>query len=112
MDTRTNSIAPFREVNSPSVESFHNWSSNGRWLVVSSRRDDGNFTRPFFAHVDAEGHATKPFELPTDDPNYHREFMKSYNVPEFMRGAVTIKPQDFADALKKPATQAQYSGRK
>jgi hypothetical protein len=108
MDLQTDSIAPFREVNSPSVESFHNWSSNGRWIVVSSRRDDGNFTRPFFAHVDADGHATKPFELPTDDPNYHREFMKSYNVPEFMRGPVTIRPQEFADALKKPATQAVF----
>ena len=99
---------PFKEVNSPSVESFHNWSSNGRWIVVSSRRDDGNFTRPFFAHVDENGHGTKPFELPSDDPNYHREFMKSYNVPEFMQGPVTVKPQTFADALKKPATAAKY----
>lgn len=112
MDMQTGEIGPFEEVNSPSVESFHNWSSNGRWIVISSRRDDGNFTRPFFAHVGKDGHATKPFELPTDDPNYHREFMKSYNVPEFMRGPVTVKPQDFADALKKPATQAKYVGRK
>ena len=112
MDLKTGEIGPFQEVNSPSVESFHNWSTNGRWIVISSRRDDGNFTRPFFAHVDENGHATKPFELPTDDPNYHREFMKSYNVPEFMRGPVAVKPQDFADALKKPAVQAKYGGRK
>ena len=26
--------------------------------------------------------------------------MKSYNIPEFMRGAVSIKPQQFADVLK------------
>jgi len=112
MDLQTDSIAPFHDVNSPSVESFHNWSSNGRWIVVSSRRYDGNFTRPFFAHVDKDGHATKPFELPCNDPNYHREFMKSYNVPEFMRGPVTISPQQFADALKKPATPATFAGRK
>ncbi len=108
MDMQTGEIGPFKEMNSPSVESFHNWSSNGRWIVVSSRRDDGNFTRPFFAHVDQQGHATKPFELPTDDPNYHREFMRSYNLPEFMRGPVTVTPQEFADALKKPAVQANY----
>jgi Tol biopolymer transport system component len=112
MDLQTNEVRRFDEVNSPSVESFHNWSSNGRWIVVSSRRDDGNFTRPFFAHVDENGHATKPFELPTNDPNYHREFMKSYNVPEFMLGPVTVKPQDFADALKKPVTQAKLSEKK
>lgn len=110
MDMTTDRIRPFDEVNSPSVESFHNWSSNGRWIVVSSRRDDGNFTRPFFAHVDKDGHATKPFELPTEDPNYHREFMKSYNVPEFMLGPVTVTPQDFADALKKTAVQAKFKG--
>ena len=112
VDLQTGEAGPFEAVNSPSVESYHNWSSNGRWIVVSSRRDDGNFTRPFFAHVDKDGHATKPFELPTDDPNYHREFMKSYNVPEFMRGPVTLKPQEFADALKKPAVEAKYVGRK
>jgi hypothetical protein len=112
MDLSADRIRPFDEVNSPSVESFHNWSSNGRWIVISSRRDDGNFTRPFFAHVDTAGHATKPFELPTDDPNFHREFMKSYNVPEFMRGPVTVTPQQFADELKKPATPATFSGRK
>ena len=111
-DLEANTIVPFDAVNSPSVESFHNWSSTGRWIVVSSRRADSNFTRPFFAHVDKDGHATKPFELPCDDPNYHREFMKSYNVPEFMRGPVTFKPQDYADALKKPATAAKFAGRK
>ena len=26
--------------------------------------------------------------------------MKSYNIPEFMRGPVTIKPQEFADVLR------------
>lgn len=108
MDLQTDSIRPFTEVNSPTVESYHTWSQSGRWIVFSSRRDDGNFTRPFFAHVDAEGHASKPFELPSDDPNYHRELMKSYNVPEFLLGPVEIAPQTFADALKKEAKPAVY----
>jgi hypothetical protein len=112
MDLQTDSIRPMKEVNSPSVESYHTWSRNGRWVVFSSRRVDGNFTRPFFAHVDADGHATKPFELPSEDPNYHRELMKSYNVPEFLTGPVEITPQTFADALKKDARQAQYAGRR
>jgi len=108
LDLNTGEAAPLEGANSKSVESFHNWSSNGRWIVVSSRRDDGNFTRPFFAHVDADGHASKAFELPTDDPNFHREFMKCYNVPEFMRGRVEISPQQYADALKKPAEKAKF----
>ena len=95
---------PLKEANSDDTESYHSWSSNGRWIVFSSRRTDGVFTRPFFAHVDADGHATKPFELPMEDPNHHRQLLRSYNVPEFMRGPVEVKPQEFARVLKSEGT--------
>ena len=93
-------IRPLQELNSPDTESYHSWSSNGRWVIFSSRRDDGGYTRPFIAHVDADGKGSKPFELPQADPDYHRQFMKSYNIPEFMRGPVEVKPQEFARVLK------------
>ena len=99
-DLQTGAVRPMDEINSKDTESYHSWSSNGRWVIFSSRRTDGNFTRPFIAHVDQDGHGSKPFELPQKDPNYHHEFMKSYNIPEFMRGPVTITPQQFADVLK------------
>ena len=92
---------PFEELNSPDTESYHSWSSNGRWVVFSSRRDDGGYTRPFIGHVDANGRGSKPFELPQADPDYHRQFMKSYNIPEFMNGPVEHSPQEFADVLKR-----------
>ena len=99
---------PLKEVNSKSTESYHSWSSNGRWVVFSSRRYDGNYTRPFFAHIDKDGKASKPFELPCADPDYHRQFLRSYNIPEFMHGPVTISPQDFADALKLDGEPVKY----
>ena len=99
---------PITAVNSDDTESYHSWSSNGRWLVVSSRRDDGTFTRPFFAHVDKEGHWSKPFELPQQDPDYHRQFLRSYNIPEFMHGPVKIAPQTFADVLKGEGESVKY----
>ena len=102
---------PWTEVNSDNTEAYHTWSSNGKWIVFSSRRDDGNFTRPFFAHVDASGRATKPFELPAEDPDCHRRLLKSYNIPELMRGPVTISPQTFADALKGEAQPATFVSR-
>jgi len=55
---------------------------------------------PFFAHIDADGHASKPFELPMQDPDRHRQLLKSYNVPELMRGPVKLTPQQIADVLK------------
>ncbi len=100
MDLQTGSVRAMDEINSKDTESYHSWSSNGSWVIFSSRRNDGNFTRPFIAHIDENGQGSKPFELPQADPNYHQEFMKSYNIPEFMRGPVTVTPQQFADVLK------------
>lgn len=108
MNLQTGDIAPLQPVNSPTPESYHVWSSNGRWIMFSSRRDDGNFTRPFFAHVDKNGKATKPFELPQENPDYHRQLLKSYNIPEFMKGAVEFTPQEFADVLKGEATDVKF----
>ena len=111
LDLQTGEVRNIEEINSPDTESYHSWSSNGRWVVFSSRRYDGNYTRPFFAHIDQNGKAGKPFELPSADPDYHRQFLKSYNVPEFMRGPVTIRPQQFAEVLKQDATPVKYVGR-
>ena len=108
MDLTTGLARNMKEMNSPDVESYHSWSSNGRWVVFSSRRYDGNYTRPFFAHVDKDGHVSKPFELPCADPDYHRQFMRSYNIPEFMHGPVTIRPQDFANILKGNGEPVKY----
>jgi len=52
LDLTTGEARNMKELNSDDVESYHSWSSNGRWVVFSSRRYDGNYTRPFIAHVD------------------------------------------------------------
>ena len=111
LDLQTGKVRMMEELNSPDTESYHSWSSNGRWMVFSSRRYDGNYTRPFIAHIDSNGRGSKPFELPSADPDYHRQFLKNYNVPEFMRGPVTIKPQQFAAAIKQYAQPVKYVGR-
>ena len=108
VDLKTGQVRAMDELNSPDTESYHSWSSNGRWVVFSSRRDDGNYSRPFMAHIDKDGKGTKPFELPCADPDYHRQFMKCYNIPEFMRGPVTIRPQSFADVLKGDGEPVKY----
>lgn len=77
--------------NSADTESFHNWSVNSRWLVFSSRRDDGLFTRPYFCHVDEKGCVSKAFMLPQQNPrNFYRDRFLSFNVPDFV-----IAPTDF-----------------
>ena len=80
-----------QNANSTDTESYHSWSSNSRWIVFSSRRIDGLYTRPYFAYIDEEGNASKPFLLPQKDTDYYHRFMKSYNIPEFITGKVSSK---------------------
>ncbi len=100
MDLQTMQVRSMTEINSPDVESYHSWSSNGRWVVFSSRRYDGNYTRPFIAYIDENGRGHKPFELPQETPDMHRRFLRCYNVPEFMQGPVEVSPQDFASFIR------------
>ena len=78
---------PMVAANSDDTESFHNWSTNSRWLVLSSRRDDGLYTRPYFCHVDIDGNVTKAFMLPQRNPRrFYRDRFFSFNVPDFVIG--------------------------
>ena len=110
-DLKTGEVRAMDEMNSDDTESYHSWSSNGRWVVFSSRRYDGVFTRPFIAHIDAQGQGSKPFELPTKDPDLHRQFLKSYNVPEFMKGPVKLSPQEVASKLKDDGKPITYKSK-
>ncbi len=91
IDLATGEARNVEEINSPSEpDSYHSWSSNGRWIVFSSRRDDGSYTRLYFSHCDELGHFSKPFVLPIRDPHETLELTRSYNVPEFTKEPVKI----------------------
>ena len=85
LDLATGESRPMTGANSDDTESFHNWSTNSRWLVLSSRRDDGLFTRPYFCHIDTQGRVSKAFMLPQRNPRrFYRGRFLSFNVPEFI----------------------------
>lgn len=109
IDLETGESRPMDEVNSNDVDSFHTWSSDGRWMVFSSRRDDGLYTKPYFTHVDAQGKASKPFLLPQKDPvRFYKRLMKSYNLPAFTTGKVTVSKRRLTDVLRRsPGTDVQ-----
>lgn len=91
----------WREVNSDDADSYHSWSSTGRWIVISSRREDGQYTRLYLARVAEDGTATKPFVLPQKDPEHNRKRFKSYNVPELNIEPIRIDYRKLVDAAKK-----------
>lgn len=85
-------------LNSKEVESYHAWSSSGRWILFSSRRIDGRYTRLFLAWMDRDGKLYKPFLLPQKSPEYNTLRLKSYNIPEFIKEEATL-PDDQIENL-------------
>lgn len=98
-------------INSEQTESYHTWSFNGKWLVFSSRRLDGLFTRPYFAHMDPQGAFTKPFILPQKDPLFYDKFLKSYNIPELVKAKVTLDPRIISGEMDKEAIKVKFEGK-
>ena len=72
------------------ADSYHSWSSNGRWAVFGSRRLDGRYTRLYIGYFDKDGKAHKPFLLPQEDPRMNEWRLKSFNVPELVTGKVVL----------------------
>jgi hypothetical protein len=87
------------KTNSADVDSYHSWSSNGRWMVFSSRRDDGSYTRLYIAYFDQEGNSYKAFMLPQEDPEDNLMRLKSYNVPELTKDVIQINSSQLRDVI-------------
>jgi WD40 repeat protein len=97
------------ELNSECTDSYHSWSSNGKWLVFSSKRTDGLTARPYMAYIGENGNSSKPFVLPQKDPEFYNRFLKSYNIPEFSSIKIDLNPGRIRRVASAPATQAGWS---
>lgn len=109
LDLEKRSFRPLNEINSSDTESYHSFTPDGHWMVFSSRRDDGAYTRPYFTHFDATtGTFTKPFILPQEDPAHHDRRMFSYNIPEFATGPITRSPKEIRRLAEQPSADAKF----
>lgn len=111
MDLHTHDIQPLTALNSDRSESYPTFSSNGRWVMTASRRDDGNYTRPYIAYFDSEDRCHKPFELPQRDPAFYILSLCSYNRPEFMAEPIRHTSQQFAAQSAQAPIRALYQGK-
>ena len=101
LDLETMESWPLEAANSPDTDSFHSWSSSGRWMVFSSRRGDGLYTRPYFTYINEKGEASKPFLLPQKDPvAYYKRLMDSYNIPAFMNGPLKMSKHKIVSEIR------------
>lgn len=100
LDLTTGELKPLDAINSEEVESYHSWSSNSRWMVFSSRRDDRLYTRPYFTYISEDGTFHKPFLLPQRSPlKHYRDILHAYNIPELISGEVKVNPHEIAKVM-------------
>lgn len=99
-DAKTGETISTDILNSNYSDSYHSWSSNCRWIIFSSRRIDGKYTRLFISHCDANGKFTKPFLLPQKDPEQNNTLLYAYNIPEFIKEKVTLDREKTADLFR------------
>ena len=109
IDLATGECWPLAAANSDFPESYHSWSSTGKWILFASRRDDTNYSRLYIAHMNGDGTSDKAFLLPQAESEFYDFFDRSYNVPEFMVEPVSITPHEFAEVVKGDVVNVKYS---
>lgn len=108
-DLKEHKMRALDAFNSNDVESWHCWSSNGRWVVFSSRRRDGLFMDVWIGYIDQNGAPRKPFLLPQKDPEFYDSFLFSFNLPELIKEPISVSPHRIAKvATKSKGQQAEF----
>lgn len=87
-------------VNSDDTDSYHSWAQNSRWIVFSSRRYDGRYTKLYLSYLNGEGQFQKAFLLPQRNPAFYDQFFYSYNRPELITGAIEVKQRRWIQKIR------------
>jgi WD40-like Beta Propeller Repeat len=92
------------EINSNASESWHSFSSNGRWIAFSSKRLSHIFTRTYLAYLDEQGRVHKPILLPQKDPLHYDSCLWTFSVPELVTEPVRVSRRALAKAVRDTRT--------
>jgi len=102
LDLQVRKARRMSEINTDRTESWHGWSSTGRWIVFSSKRDTGTLSRPYFSYIDADGKASKPMLLPQEDPTFYNRFYNNFNLPELSAYPAPVGQHELAQLVNRP----------
>ena len=102
-DLGTGVTRPLDEIKGDKSDSYHSWSSNSRWFVFASKRGDGQYGKPYFCHLDADGRTTKPFVLPQKSSRFYGYNLKSFNVPDLGDAPTGMTVRDATRMFKSPS---------
>lgn len=101
LDLQTGKIDKMENTNGEYSDSYHCWSTNGRWICWASKRGDRVYGRPYFAYVNEDGSTTKAFVLPQRNPEHYIETLKSYNIPELYNSPEIYGAHDISRMYRK-----------
>jgi len=91
------------DINSDASESWHSWSSNGRWIAFSSKRGSDPFTRCYLSFVAETGKVHKPLVLPQRDPESCDSFLRTFSVPELVAGPISVPGEALSRTARLPS---------
>ncbi len=77
------------------ADSWHSWSSNGKWIVFATKRDSGIYAYLYMTHIDDEGHASPAVPLPLSE-----KINASFNIPEFVAHSPNIRDPNLFDSIR------------
>ena len=107
-DIKENKHFMLNSINTRETESYHSWSSDGRWIVYSSKYPDGECGRPNIAAFDpTTGACSRGFVIPQKDPEFYKRFILSYNIPELYHTRSILNEQDILKATNDPSVPAE-----
>lgn len=100
IDLQTGEERMLESIKGDKSDTYHSWSSNGRWFVFASKRGDGQFSKPYFCHIDESGEVTKPFALPQKSPSFYEYNFKSFNLPDLGNSATGLNVRNVRKMFK------------
>jgi hypothetical protein len=98
IDLKTGARHPLTAANRAG-DSWHSWSSNGRWVAFASKRDGGVLARIYFTYFDKDGQSRKPFALPQEDPSFYDSCTFTFNLPELIVEPIPMTPSELGRAI-------------
>ncbi|MDZ7370812.1 MAG: cytochrome C biosynthesis protein [candidate division KSB1 bacterium] len=82
-------------INSDFADTYPSWSSNGRWILFSSKRRDNVYSHVYLSYFVA-GKVHKPFILPQKSPKFYDTFTQTFNRPTWACGPIRLSSQKLA----------------
>ncbi|MBD5387968.1 hypothetical protein HDR68_01055 [bacterium] len=73
-------IEPIQSLNTDGSETFHTFSSNGRWMVFASNRETFGIPEIYISHV-RDGIFSKPFILPQQSTTFYERNLRAFLFP-------------------------------